>query len=613
MWILALSAALAQDLELDETIAAFEAHSGARLVFAASDLPSDVWFDTLVPFDDEIARARAARIALEQARRYPPGYLTDAGIRAVGLFAAVGSTENDGFHDWDEAIGAYAYYGGWNGRDTIVAAAYTERQLPLTLNHEIFHAVDQVGGSAKDDARFAAAIHGSQPYAAPTIAEADLAALRAIRSAEIVLSEAVSDYAAKNPGEDQAETARHLQAWLPEALVQVVERPELPGSQRFLHVLSEYASVPGGPGVEHWVDVALGRDSFEQRATSVARWREKLRPDGEFVVWGEEDPDGVNWTLRAQIATFGTESAALALTAPPSQAPRVVATELEQLAFLADYHAFIASRWEVTDGTRQHFDDARMAIAGALPDAYGPLARALEAASLEDLAALPDEVLQRPDRVVGELAARGVRVNRDLRHVERIGSAEVQEAIRRVQPATVAVRTARGAGSGVNLGPDGLILTAAHVPKRLGADVEVEFPDGSRFAGKCVSIDTMWDLALIDVDGGALPWAPLAPAAPEEGDEVVVIGQPGTLTPQGDPTGYQPFWVSVGEIRGFTGDRLGEQSLGVTKHDAWTYWGHSGSPLFDEQGRIVAMHNSWDPETAMRHAVTWEAIDAFVP
>ncbi len=58
--------------------------------------------------------------------------------------------------------------------------------------------------------------------------------------------------------------------------------------------------------------------------------------------------------------------------------------------------------------------------------------------------------------------------------------------------------------------------------------------------------------------------------------------------------------------------RLGPQALGRAKHDAWTYWGHSGSPLFDARGRIVAMHNSWDPETAMRHAVTHEAIVHFL-
>jgi len=66
--------------------------------------------------------------------------------------------------------------------------------------------------------------------------------------------------------------------------------------------------------------------------------------------------------------------------------------------------------------------------------------------------------------------------------------------------------------------------------------------------------------------------------------------------------------VSAGHIRGFLPDRLGPQSLGRTKHDAWTYWGHSGSPIFDGRGRIIAMHNSWDSKTGMRHAVTWEAL-----
>ena len=57
---------------------------------------------------------------------------------------------------------------------------------------------------------------------------------------------------------------------------------------------------------------------------------------------------------------------------------------------------------------------------------------------------------------------------------------------------------------------------------------------------------------------------------------------------------------------------LDDQGLGGTKHDAWTYWGHSGSPLFDDHGRIVALHNSWDSSTAMRHAVRHEAIVHFL-
>ncbi len=196
---------------------------------------------------------------------------------------------------------------------------------------------------------------------------------------------------------------------------------------------------------------------------------------------------------------------------------------------------------------------------------------------------------------------------------EEIDDPDVRRAIRRVQPATVRI----GNGSGVNIAPDGLILTAGHVSDDIGDRFTVAFPDGRKFSGVTVASDTTWDLGLVrlvDVpaDVGALPFARLADAAPEVGDTVVVIGQPGSRTPDGELTHYEPWHVSVGEIRGFMPDRLGKQSLGRTKHSAWTYWGHSGSPLFDTRGRIVALHNSWDSRTAMRHAVTWEAIQKFL-
>ena len=86
----------------------------------------------------------------------------------------------------------------------------------------------------------------------------------------------------------------------------------------------------------------------------------------------------------------------------------------------------------------------------------------------------------------------------------------------------------------------------------------------------------------------------------------------GSYTPEGKSTGYKPFHVSTGAIRGISDNPLGDQALGRAKHDAWTYWGHSGSPLFNEQGAIVALHNSWDSSTAMRHAVPHQAIVYFL-
>ena len=117
-------------------------------------------------------------------------------------------------------------------------------------------------------------------------------------------------------------------------------------------------------------------------------------------------------------------------------------------------------------------------------------------------------------------------------------------------------------------------------------------------------------MAVLQIEGvDDLPFAPLAPAPPAAGAWICAIGQPGSTTPDGRATGYEPFHVSTGHIRGFrSADRLDSQALGGVKHDAWTYWGHSGCPLLNDRGQIVAMHNSWDSATAMRHGVTYEAI-----
>ena len=49
------------------------------------------------------------------------------------------------------------------------------------------------------------------------------------------------------------------------------------------------------------------------------------------------------------------------------------------------------------------------------------------------------------------------------------------------------------------------------------------------------------------------------------------------------------------------------------QHSCWTYWGHSGAPLFDEQGCLVGLHNSWDEDDdGQRHGVDWERIVTFV-
>ena len=575
-----LAAAPARADDLATLSREFESWTGAALVFDKASLPSGRWFEQMPSLASK-DRVRAARILVAEARHYPQGWLATIGLRSVGVFAGLASDRGDGFRPWDDALGGYRYFGLWNGTDAVAAAYYTDGQLPLTFHHEVFHHVDGAGGFSRDDDAFSAAVRGDAPYPAIAVSAADRAALA--KRGGATLDDAVGDYAAKSAGEDQAETARWLHAHLASAVLQAATEPELPGSQRILHVMAEYAAA-GGPDAAWWVALALGRDpsaaSFATAAaTEEATLRARVAPDGRWVVWGREQAGGGNPTLRADLARFGAAARGLALVATTAgastQERAAVAARLRGL--LDGYRGYIASTWTLSAGTAAAFDDAAATIArslGGAPPATKPA----------------NPYLAKVDAEISDPTWRA--------------------AIRAAQPAVVKL----GGGSGVNLAASGLILTAAHVVDEVGRRVTVRFPDGREYAGITTHLDADLDLALVALEGAAgLPIARLAAAAPRAGDDVVAIGQPGTRTPSGEATGYQPWHVSVGTIRGFrAGSRTGEQHLGRTKHDAWTYWGHSGSPLFDRAGAIVALHNSWDSKTAMRHAVTWEAMVGFL-
>ncbi len=680
---------------LDELLQAFTQQTGARLVFDPKDLPPGEYHDVMGVLTEE-AKVRAATIALRETRKLPPGYLGKIGLKAIGIFEYCVSHKGDGFRPYDEKLKGYRYYGIWNGKNAVAGAYYSDQQLPLTLQHEIFHHVDgtekgktdYAAHFSSDDARFQEAVSGKEPYPAAKINAEDLAALKKLGRG-VVLEEAVSSYAAKSAGEDQAETARHMLTALPDALVQIATRPQLAGSQRMLHILREYerAAPEDGPAVDWFVDVALGRarptpmaaeatpkkaaaadlvtllrsyvaavdpndDGIANRAgqarqalqqaetlvgTAVARpeaeplveaaaqathqlLRNRIRPrarDQAFTIWGKEDASGVNWTLRNDLTTFAGDALRLKKIADlaPDRGEVVAEAQLKNLRLVARYFVFLASQWEVSSGTKLAFEKAKTSMVTALPAAQAGLAKNLSALDFPQLAeAITAEGRFEAPKAPAPRAPEARPARRENAYLKKVDSAiedaKVRAAIRDVQPACVRVSTG---GSGVNLAADGRVLTCAHVAGKLGAKMKVTFPDGQTYAATCTHFDRNLDLASLSLtDAEDLPFASVAKDSPEKGTAVVCIGQPGDNTPGGQPTGYKPFHVSTGHIRGFLPDLLGPQTLGKAKHDAWTYWGHSGSPLFNQAGRVVALHNSWDSTTAMRHAVPHEAIVHFL-
>jgi len=260
----------------------FHDYTGSTLVFGRQALPpGHLYYDRMYALS-YARRVKAARIVVAEMKKYPRNYLGAMGLRRVGLFDALVAKRGDGFRPYNRKYRGYMFYGQWNGVNAVIAAYYSDTQLPLTLHHEWFHHVDATRRGrtnyrrffAADDRRFKAAVSGRRRYRAPVIAAGDLKRLKALGSRR-VLRGPVSHYASKTAGEDQAETARYLMTRLASALVQVVEQPRLPGSQRILHVLSEYQrALRRGPGFGWFVDVALGRAALASRRQAM---RNKLK------------------------------------------------------------------------------------------------------------------------------------------------------------------------------------------------------------------------------------------------------------------------------------------------------------------------------------------------
>lgn len=179
---------------------------------------------------------------------------------------------------------------------------------------------------------------------------------------------------------------------------------------------------------------------------------------------------------------------------------------------------------------------------------------------------------------------------------------EVAAAISAVHGASVKV----GGGSGVNLAPSGLILTAYHV---VDHDVKgghgVLLSDGRTLGARVIAYDAKQDLALLKVEGrhNDLPFAPLAKAQPKIGQRVIIVGHPAKES-------GRAYWnTSAGKVLGYVPM---QGTRGDFAYDAWTYWGHSGSPVFNELGQVVGIHNSWDPSNAWRHGLSHQRVMSFL-
>lgn len=136
-----------------------------------------------------------------------------------------------------------------------------------------------------------------------------------------------------------------------------------------------------------------------------------------------------------------------------------------------------------------------------------------------------------------------------------------------------------GAGSGVIVSEDGLILTAAHVVAAMSEDVIVIFPDGTRKPAKSLGADFDRDAAMVQItEEGVYPCAGLADSTALRRNEwCVALGHPGGFDPNRTPP------LRLGRILRVT-------DFVVT--DCAVVGGDSGGPLFDVEGKVIGIHSN---------------------
>lgn len=148
-------------------------------------------------------------------------------------------------------------------------------------------------------------------------------------------------------------------------------------------------------------------------------------------------------------------------------------------------------------------------------------------------------------------------------------------------PATVSLVSigGHGAGSGVVVSPEGLILTAGHVLAAMSDEIIVMFPDGRRAKAKPLGADFDRDAGMVRItEPGEYPYVRMADSKPLLLNEwCVALGHPGGFDPMRTPP------LRLGRVI---------RNGGFLITDCAVVGGDSGGPLFDTDGRVVGIHSN---------------------
>ncbi|MBP52142.1 MAG: hypothetical protein CMI27_03245 [Opitutae bacterium] len=161
----------------------------------------------------------------------------------------------------------------------------------------------------------------------------------------------------------------------------------------------------------------------------------------------------------------------------------------------------------------------------------------------------------------------------------RIIQSHLQTLLPACEKAVVAIEVNDGAGSGVIISEDGLVLTAAHVIGKSGRKLSVRLADGTKASAVSLGGSEISDAGMIKITGpGPWPYTKIAPSGSTSiGDWCFALGHPGGFDKK------RGIIVRVG--------RVIAQKDETMQTDSRLLGGDSGGPLFDFDGNVIAIHS----------------------
>jgi len=176
----------------------------------------------------------------------------------------------------------------------------------------------------------------------------------------------------------------------------------------------------------------------------------------------------------------------------------------------------------------------------------------------------------------------------------------VKEVNKQSLPTTVGLLVGNGAGSGVIVSDDGLVLTAAHVVGKPRQSILFVLSDGTFVKGESLGINTAADSGMAKITE-APPKNATWPGAKEGKWPVAEMGKSAELK-------LKQWVVAMGHPGGPKQDRpppvrtgrMGSPTSNTSKSpllqtDCVLVGGDSGGPLFDLAGKVIGIHSQINP------------------